>query len=163
MQRIRSCVCDAGALTAAPAAEPPAGGLYVEATTKWAIPQSTSTEKWAIPQFNLWVAFFCRVCVLLAIPLAIWGIAHYVGVMRTRDKLIADIEAFLKRYKMRPTVFGTLAVNDAKLMSELRAGADLTTKRMDKIRDFMCAYKDKAAAEKLGHPNQRAVARSVAA
>lgn len=82
--------------------------------------------------------------------------------MSTRDKLLAEIEAFLKRHAVRPTAFGQLAVNDAKLVSELRAGSDITTGRMDKVRVFMRDYAEKAAAEKLGRPNRRAVARAVA-
>lgn len=82
--------------------------------------------------------------------------------MSTRDRLLAEIEAFLKRHGVRPTVLGQLAVNDAKLVSELRAGADITTARMDKVRSFMREYAEKAAAEKLGRPNRRASARAVA-
>jgi hypothetical protein len=73
----------------------------------------------------------------------------------TRDKLLNEIEAFLKRHGVKPTVFGQMAVNDAKLVSELRLGADITTGRMDKVRGFMRDFADKAAADKHARPGRK--------
>ena len=82
--------------------------------------------------------------------------------MTTREKLVAEIEAFLKRHSVSATRFGELSVNDTKLVFELRDGSDITTARMDKIRAWMREYAEKAAAEKLARPKFRAVARSAA-
>lgn len=54
--------------------------------------------------------------------------------------LLASVEAFLERHNMPPTTFGAKAVNDAKLVANLRSGADIRTRTADRIREFMEGY-----------------------
>lgn len=68
--------------------------------------------------------------------------------MSTKSSLTAEIEAFLDRVGMSPTRFGVLTVNDAKLVSRLRAGSDVRTQTADKLREFMREYRP---SQKNGH------------
>lgn len=58
----------------------------------------------------------------------------------THDKFLTDIERFLRKHDMRPTTLGLSAINDAKLVSNLRLGKDVTTRTMDRVRAFMSSY-----------------------
>lgn len=60
--------------------------------------------------------------------------------MSTHDKFLSEIEAFLTEESMRPTTFGIRAMNDAKFVTKLRDGADVTTRTMDRVRQFICEY-----------------------
>jgi hypothetical protein len=57
--------------------------------------------------------------------------------MSTQEILLAEVERFLKRHDMAPTTFGLRAVNDAKLVANLRSGLDVRTRTADRIREFM--------------------------
>lgn len=59
----------------------------------------------------------------------------------SRELLLAEIEAFLKRHDMKPTVFGRSCLNDGHLVRLLRNGKDISLSRADRIRRFM-AEKD---------------------
>lgn len=64
--------------------------------------------------------------------------------MKTKQKPIAlleAVEAFLEKHDMAPTTFGIRAVNDAKLVANLRAGLDIRTRTADRIRTFMESYR----------------------
>lgn len=63
--------------------------------------------------------------------------------MSTRQKLLEEIEAFLKETGMAPTVFGEEAVGDRALIISLRKGRDLKLATMDRIRAFMAAKRAK--------------------
>jgi len=76
------------------------------------------------------------------------------GVMSTHDQFLSEIEVFLEAEDMRPTTFGLKAVNDAKFVANLRNGADVTTRTMDRVREFIRTYPK--------NPKRRAEARAVA-
>lgn len=61
--------------------------------------------------------------------------------MSTNQILLSEIEAFLERHKMAPTVFGVAAVSDGHLVRKLKSGRGITTNKMDRIRDFIRDYK----------------------
>lgn len=62
--------------------------------------------------------------------------------MTVRDQLIADMDSFLCRHGMSPTKLGLLALNDRAFVSRLRNGEHQpNAKTVDRIRDFMAAYK----------------------
>ena len=61
--------------------------------------------------------------------------------MTAREKLLADVEAFLTRHDMNHTRFGKLALNDTAFVTRLRAGKDLRFDTADRVRAFMDTYK----------------------
>lgn len=62
----------------------------------------------------------------------------------THAQFLAEIEAFLARTGMSATRFGEDSVNDRKLVANLRAGADVGTRRMDRVRLFMATFPERA-------------------
>lgn len=73
--------------------------------------------------------------------------------MSTHQQLLAEIEQFLSDENMAPTKFGLKALNDAKFVANLRAGADVTTRTMDRVRTFIANYRKP-------NPKQRREARA---
>jgi hypothetical protein len=73
--------------------------------------------------------------------------------MSTHEQFLSEIEDFLTGESMRPTTFGLKAVNDAKFVTNLRNGADVTTRTMDRVRAFIRDH------QKLEAPKCRAEAR----
>lgn len=61
--------------------------------------------------------------------------------MSTHEQFLAEIETFLKGNNIAPTTFGLRSVNDAKFVQKLRSGADVTTRTMDRVREFMRGFK----------------------
>ena len=57
--------------------------------------------------------------------------------MSTREKFLSDVEAFLARTGMPPSIFGKKAVNDPAFVQRLREGIDPRTRTMDRVVDFM--------------------------
>lgn len=57
--------------------------------------------------------------------------------MRTREKFLADVEAFLTATGMAPSMFGREAVNDPAFVQRLREGIDPRTRTMDRAYEFM--------------------------
>lgn len=57
--------------------------------------------------------------------------------MRSTDKLLADIEQFIEHNSMSATAFGLAALNDGHLVRKLRAGGSVTLDTADRIRAFM--------------------------
>lgn len=61
--------------------------------------------------------------------------------MTSHERFLAEIERFMERHKMPPTVFGRLASNDFHLIKQLRANKrGISLPRVDRIRAFMAAY-----------------------
>jgi hypothetical protein len=60
--------------------------------------------------------------------------------MSSRDLLLSDIEAFLKRFGMGAAAFGVAALNDGRFVSRLRAGKDVRLETADRVRAFMKSY-----------------------
>ena len=63
--------------------------------------------------------------------------------MDTQAQLLSEIEDFLKATGMAPTRFGILAVNDGKLVSRLRSGANMTLATVERSRSFLQNARDK--------------------
>ena len=61
--------------------------------------------------------------------------------VRSTDRLLADIEAFIQRSDMSATAFGEAAMRDRHLIRRLRAGGSVTLDTADAIRRFMAEYK----------------------
>lgn len=57
-----------------------------------------------------------------------------------RAQLLAEIEAFLQAYGMHATNLGRDTIGDTALVSRLRAGKDIRTETVDKVRAYMQAY-----------------------
>lgn len=57
--------------------------------------------------------------------------------MSAQSDLLAEIEAFLPKRRIRETTFGRLAVNDGKFVQRLRDGANMTLATIDKARAFI--------------------------
>lgn len=66
--------------------------------------------------------------------------------MSTHEQLLSEIEGFLARHRIAPTTFGLRSVNDAKLVANLRSGADVTTRTLDRVRSYMRRQDASAAA-----------------
>ena len=61
--------------------------------------------------------------------------------------LLNDIDAFLRVHKLSDSAFGRQAVNDWKLIRQLRAGRRLWPDTEGRVRTFMAGYRPKARAE----------------
>jgi hypothetical protein len=63
--------------------------------------------------------------------------------MSEYDKLVDEIERFLKRTDMSPTRFSIESVGDRAFMTRLKAGKGLTLDRVDRVRAYMRNYNAK--------------------
>jgi hypothetical protein len=61
--------------------------------------------------------------------------------------LLTDIDAFLRVHKLSDSAFGRQALNDWKLIRQLRAGRRLWPDTEGRVRTFMAGYRPKARAE----------------
>lgn len=62
------------------------------------------------------------------------------------DDLISHIAAFCSANNMAESRFGREAVNDAKLVADLRSGRELRRATVEKVLHFMATYGAKVAA-----------------
>ena len=60
--------------------------------------------------------------------------------MSANQKLLTEIETFLKRAGMNDSSFGHKTVNDGKLVDRLRSGGSVTLNTAERIREFMAEY-----------------------
>jgi len=60
--------------------------------------------------------------------------------------LLADIDQFLERSGMRPSVFGDKAVKDPNFVRNLRAGREPRFGTTQRVRDLMAQYQADASA-----------------
>ncbi len=67
--------------------------------------------------------------------------------MSIQDSLLKEIEAFLADKHISETAFGIAAINDGKLIARLRAGANMTLRTLDKVREYLDAAPTREAAE----------------
>ena len=61
--------------------------------------------------------------------------------MTAREKLLAEIEAFLKRADMDHTRFGTLAMNDTAFVTKMRRGRNVRIDTAERARAYIAAWK----------------------
>ncbi len=73
------------------------------------------------------------------------GIPINVPSMDPLPQLLQEIEAFLQARKMPATTFGILAVNDGKLVSRLRAGANITRNTVLRVTEFLKTQQGEAS------------------
>jgi hypothetical protein len=73
--------------------------------------------------------------------------------MTERQKLLADIEAFIEKAGLAASKFGVLTMNDPAFVGRLRSGGDVRTETAAKIRAFIRDH------QKLEAPKRRAEAR----
>lgn len=57
--------------------------------------------------------------------------------MSETQKLLLEIEAYLRNAHMAETTFGRKAVNDGKLITRLRGGGSVTLEKASDIRRFI--------------------------
>jgi predicted Ser/Thr protein kinase len=57
--------------------------------------------------------------------------------MTAREKLLAEVEAFLEKTGMRETTFGFETVNDPALVSDLRNGRNVRIDTAEKLRNYI--------------------------
>jgi hypothetical protein len=57
--------------------------------------------------------------------------------MAKLDPLLAEIEKFLKKRKISPTLFGKMALNDPRFVFQLRDGRDYRRSTEDRVRSFI--------------------------
>lgn len=57
--------------------------------------------------------------------------------MTAREKLLAEVERFLRRQGMDHTRFGTDALNDPSFVMDLRKGRNVRLDTADRVRNFM--------------------------
>lgn len=62
------------------------------------------------------------------------------------DDLISDIETFCRAHGMPEYRFGLEAVNDRRLVPDIRAGRELRRATIERVRTFMLTYVEKQAA-----------------
>lgn len=53
------------------------------------------------------------------------------------EALLIEIDGFLSEAKIAPTIFGREAVGDPNLMRNLRAGRELRSATLKRVRDFI--------------------------
>lgn len=63
------------------------------------------------------------------------------GRMNESQKLLREIEGFIRSADIAETTFGRKAVNDGKLVSRLRGGGSVTLDKAAHIRRFMAGYR----------------------
>lgn len=62
------------------------------------------------------------------------------------QSLIDEVDAFCMESGINPTAFGLRAVNDGKLLSDIRSGRMPSLNTIDRIRAFMANRKKASAA-----------------
>ena len=60
--------------------------------------------------------------------------------------LLADIDQFLERTDMAPSVFGDRAVKDPNFVRNLRSGREPRFGTTQRVRDFMAQYESERCA-----------------
>lgn len=74
--------------------------------------------------------------------------------MSSTEKLLTDIETFMRRHAINATTFGMLAAKNPALLIHLRAGGDVRLRTADRIRSFMVDYAaSNKRQKKANHPN----------
>ena len=59
----------------------------------------------------------------------------------TSSQILGEIRDYCRATKTAESTFGRLAVNDGKLVSRLRDGANITTETLDKVRAFLVTHR----------------------
>lgn len=57
--------------------------------------------------------------------------------MKTRTRLVQDVQDFINRHDITPESLGWQAVRNSAVVKNLLRGGDVTTKTMDKLYEFM--------------------------
>jgi hypothetical protein len=59
--------------------------------------------------------------------------------MSTIQQIVKEIDAFLADTGMAETYFGALAVKNPNLISRVRAGGDMNSRTIDRVREFIAS------------------------
>ena len=59
----------------------------------------------------------------------------------TSNQILDEIRDYCRATRTAESTFGRLAVNDGKLVSRLRDGANITTETLDKVRAFLVTHR----------------------
>ena len=63
----------------------------------------------------------------------------------TREEILRDVHNFVSELGISETGFGRQAVGDPSMIARLRAGKDITTNKLDRIRAYMAAERARRA------------------
>lgn len=77
--------------------------------------------------------------------------------MSSREKFVAEVEAFLTRTGMSARAFGIAALNDGRFVARLRDGGDVRLETADRVRRFMEAH-ERRPGKSQAHSDGLAVA-----
>lgn len=81
--------------------------------------------------------------------------------MTLTAQILAEIEAFMVKHALPPSVFGELSCGDRHVIRNLRSGKSITLRRADQIRAFMAQYRpDKPSRRARGNGPRRSEARA---
>ncbi len=75
----------------------------------------------------------------------IWGLTHrrdadkYGGMKSLHDQFVNEVESFLSKTEMLPTLFGRAALGDGNFVTTLRRGRSPSARTIDKVRAYMHA------------------------
>ena len=61
--------------------------------------------------------------------------------MTSREKLLAEIEAFLEASGLSAAAFGVQSLNDPAIVYDIRRGKNVRLDTADRLREFMTAWK----------------------
>lgn len=66
----------------------------------------------------------------------------------TLEAVLERVEDFLQQHPdISESTFGRMAIGNNLIVSRLRAGKDITTKKLDRLLTFMANYKDEIPAK----------------
>jgi hypothetical protein len=68
--------------------------------------------------------------------------------MTERQKLLADIEAFIEKAGLAASKFGVLTMNDPAFVGRLRSGGDVRTETAAKVRTFIREHQNSATPKR---------------
>lgn len=62
--------------------------------------------------------------------------------MTLQEQFAADVAAFIKAKKMKPTIFGREAIGDPNFVFELNRDRSPSLKTVEKVREYMARHAD---------------------
>ena len=78
--------------------------------------------------------------------------------MTERERLLKDIETFIAEHDIPASIFGREALSDTAFVSRLRAGGDVRSRTIDRVRKFMRDYRPKKRKRRSARPTVAAEA-----
>ncbi|MEE9250933.1 MAG: hypothetical protein V3U93_07370, partial [Alphaproteobacteria bacterium] len=75
----------------------------------------------------------------------------------SQSQFLAEVEAFLAKNEMKPTVLGRSALNDGKFVFDLRRGRACSLNTVDRVRRFMAEHESRELRFDFGEDGEPAV------